>query len=253
MSLSFEAQVAWLTLVPDRPGRPPTLDHAALDALDAAVKRVAEAGDDVVAAVVGAQEPGKYFCVGADVAALAGLNEVTIVPWVRHGHEVFNRLAGLPVPVVAAVDGYALGGGLELALACDVIVATRTSRFGATEARLGAVPGWGGTGRLPARVGLGRARLLTFTGRLLVAEEAAAIGLVDVLTADPLHEAVAHLLAEMREAAPHALRQVKRLLGGSLTRSGGEVEASVVCFGHDETKRRVEAFLASRAAAKARS
>ena len=122
--------VATLTLTPDEPGKPPTLDYAALDELEAHVATVrASAG---LRAVILRSTSEKYFCVGANINVLKTLDAETIVPWVERGHAIFNALAALPLPVIARVEGFCLGGGLELAMACDLIIA---SRAGASASR----------------------------------------------------------------------------------------------------------------------
>jgi enoyl-CoA hydratase len=152
-----QGQIGTLSLVPAVSGKPPTLDHAALDRLDAALAEVEAKANSIRLLFVCSAAP-KYFCVGADLTALKLVSTETIGAWIDHGHRTFNRLADLPMPVVARIEGYALGGGLELALACDLIFAGETAQLGQTEAKLGFVAGWGGSWRLPRRVGVARPR-----------------------------------------------------------------------------------------------
>lgn len=251
VSVSADGPCATVRLCPDRPGHPPTLDHDTLDALAEAMSEVESARSDVRVVVIAAAEPGKYFCVGANIEALSGLNASTIREWVRHGHEVFNRLAALPMPSIAAIDGYALGGGLELAMACDLVVATHRSRLGLPEARLGFVPGWGGTSRLPRRVGVGQARRLCLTAGRIPASEAVSIGLVDVcVEADELNRTLEKLVDSIDSGVPGAIASVKRLVDqdGNQTEPASEAIASVRCMEDPDTMRRIESFLASRRA-----
>ena len=163
-----------------------TIDRpAALNALSAAVLEELEhvfAGlaDEVPAVrgvlLVGAG--GRAFVAGADIRALSQSTPAEGAETARLGHRVAATIEALPLPVIACVDGFALGGGLELALACDFIYATDASRFGQPEVKLGLIPGFGGTVRLPRVVGPARARELIYTGRQIGIEEAVAAGLV---------------------------------------------------------------------------
>lgn len=171
VSLEVKEDIGMLTLACEVAGKPATLDHRALDELADRLEEIRSRGDglrgDGLRAVVVQSDSEKYFVVGANVNALATLDVETIVPWIEKGHAVFDELEALPLPVVARLEGYALGGGLELALACDLIVASDRARLGQPEANLGFVAGWGGCYRLPRRVGLCRAKELFFTGQII--------------------------------------------------------------------------------------
>jgi len=227
-------------------GKPPTLDHRVLDDLDAHLGTIE--GDASIRALVVRSDAAKYFVVGANIRALETLSEQTAEAWVRHGHAVFDRLAALPVPTIARVEGFALGGGLELAMACDLIAATTTARLGLPEAGLGFVPGWGGTHRLPARVGAARAKELVFTGRTLDAAEALAIGLVQTTgDAAAVDAWIAGTIERIIGGAPGAVAAAKRLLAdGASLATAAEAAATVGRMRDPETSRRVRAFLESR-------
>jgi len=121
----------------------------------------------------------KYFCVGANIGVLQTLSTETIEDWVKEGHKVLNRLETLKCPVVALVSGYAMGGGLEIAMACDLMFADYDAKFAQTEAKLGFIPGWGGCRRLVDRVGTSKAKYLFYSGTVLNGKSAAECGLVD--------------------------------------------------------------------------
>mgnify|MGYP006291300355 FL=1 len=250
--------------------RPPTINLQVLHELDEALARVenlAAAGaagpttasrshaattDDEsapvrVLAIRSAHK--RAFCAGGDIAALERLDQESMAGWIDAGQDAFDRLAALPLPSVAIVNGHALGGGLELALACDLIFATRDAKIGQTETRLGFVPGWGGSARLTARVGLACARELFFSARVLSGAQAAEIRLVDACGAE--EEIVARLGSFTREVALTsvvACAELKWILGELTGRSARELEkrASVRLVRHPDTVRRVEEFLESR-------
>src|SRR5437763_4898576 len=199
--------VATLTL--DRPKALNALDAATLRELARAIRGLRRDGGVRGLVVTGAGD--KAFSAGADIAAMAAMSAAEGHAYSRLGHEVLARLEALPVPVVAAVNGVALGGGLELALACDLIVISARARLGQPEINLGLIPGFGGTQRLVRRVGVGRARDLVYLGRTVEADEALRIGLVDRV-APPEHVAdeAARLAAELAAKPPLALAQAKR-------------------------------------------
>jgi enoyl-CoA hydratase len=248
VDLLVQEDVARMILSPVEPGKPPALDHSVLDVLDQQIALVERRVENLRALVVQSAVP-RYFCVGANVHALRDLNPQTISAWVEHGHAVFNRLSALPMPVIARVEGFAMGGGLELALACDLIAAAETARLSQPEAGLGFVTGWGASFRLPRRVGVGRAALLLYTGRVLTALEAYEIGLVDQVAApEDLDGAIEKLLEGIRRGSPLAMAEQKRLLAHSalldLTADcAEEAAASIRCLESPETQQRVTRFL----------
>jgi enoyl-CoA hydratase len=194
----------------------------------------------------------RYFVVGANINALQTIDAETIVPWVTKGHTVFNQLESLPMPVIARIEGYALGGGLELAMACDILAASRNAKFGQPEANLGFVTGWGGSHRLPRRVGLGRAKELFFTGKVIDAEQASAIGLIDFVgDSSELEEYLSSLIEGIRRCSGLAVSEMKKLVNDSLDLTleqacAAEAVASSICIASQDTKVRVTEFLESR-------
>src|SRR5205085_1441885 len=131
--------------------------------------------------VTGAGE--RAFVAGADIAAMSEMSATDGLEFTRLGHRVMQTFEDLPIPVIAAVNGFALGGGLELALACDLIIASEKARFGQPEINLGLIPGFGGTQRLPHRIGHARARELIMTGEMIDAKTAFAWGLLNRVVA----------------------------------------------------------------------
>ncbi len=166
--------VALLTL--DRPKALNALDAATLEALEA---RVAELAQDASLRAVVVTGAGRAFAAGADIAAMAAFGAREAGDFSRLGQRAFAALEALPVPTIAAVNGYALGGGCELALACDWIYASSAARFGQPEVNLGILPGFGGTCRLVRRVGVGWAKELVLGGEPIDAELALRIGLAN--------------------------------------------------------------------------
>jgi enoyl-CoA hydratase/carnithine racemase len=181
----------------DRPDRRNALTPAGLDALEAAV-------DDATAPVLYLHGAGEAFCAGADLDVVAGLDSEEATAFARHGQQVATAIADYDGAVVAGIDGAARGGGVELALACDVRVATPTATLAETGVALGLFGAWGGTARLPAIVGQGEALDLALSGRTLDAEEARRIGLVSRIVDDPRVVA-----GEIAANDPDAIRVVK--------------------------------------------
>lgn len=246
--LGYDGDVATLTLASDNPRHPPTLDRSTLDRLDEACAELEKRAATLRLLWVRSASP-KFFCVGADINALATIDAETIVPWVQRGHEVFNRLERLPLPVVARIEGFALGGGLELAMACDLIFAADAAQFGQTEARLGFVAGWGGSYRLPRRVGMAKAKELFFTSRLLSAAEAAAIGLVEFAgSPEALEQHCARFAADLAATSATSAAGHKRLVARAAeiplaAASALEATASVDCLSAPDTRQRLTDFL----------
>ncbi len=198
-------------VVLDRPAALNALSTELVDALGAALRALSD--DASVRAVVLSSSSERAFCVGADLKERAGLDDAALLAQRLRFRAAFAALLAVPVPVVAALRGYALGGGYELALSSDVVVAEPGAVVGLPEVTVGLVPGCGGTQLLPRRVGAGRAAELVLTGRRVPAEEAARLGLVDVLTGPGgALEGARAVAARAAAASPVAVRSAKRAL-----------------------------------------
>ncbi|MGD9942503.1 MAG: enoyl-CoA hydratase/isomerase family protein [Burkholderiaceae bacterium] len=245
LGLQIDAPIVCLAL--QRPDRLNALTLGTIEALDKALASI-ETRRDVRALIVHSTNP-KAFCAGADVSDWGSLPPADMWRvWTRVGHRVFDRLAQLPQPTLAAVEGMALGGGLELALACDLRVAGSEATFGMPETRVGAIPGWGGSRRLPRLVGPAQAKRLVFTGAAIGAAEAARIGLVQevVPAAQALPRARA-LALEIAANAPDAVRLAKQLIDqGRGGLSGETIAAGLAALVDDGAEGRA-AFLGKRA------
>jgi enoyl-CoA hydratase len=231
----------------NRPKALNALNPAVLEALGAALTEVEGA-----AALVLTGAGPKAFVAGADIAAMKDLDARAAARFAGVGQAVFDRLAAFPAPVVAAVNGFALGGGCELALACDLVLAAPNAGFGQPEVKLGVIPGFGGTQRLVRRVGAMRAAELTWTGRVVKADEAVAIGLA-LRIADPVLDAALALAGDIAAMAPLAVRFAKQALaaaGDATLREGLALEQELfgLCFATADQKEGMAAFLEKRAA-----
>ena len=200
--------VELLTL--DRPKALNALDRATLEELLDCCERLG--ADTSVRAVVLTGE-GRAFAAGADIAEMRGLDAQQAEAFSRLGHAAMDALESLAAPTVAAVSGYALGGGCELACACDWIYASETARFGQPEVNLGLIPGFGGTGRLVRRVGSAWAKELVLGGEPIDAETALRIGLVNRLFApDALLESALDAAEKIAGKGPLAIAAAKRVI-----------------------------------------
>jgi enoyl-CoA hydratase len=200
--------VALLTL--NRPEVLNALDAETLTALGDAFAGVAK--DDSVRALVLTGE-GRAFAAGADIAQMQKMSALQGLEFSQLGHRVFGALEELTIPTIAAVNGFALGGGCELALSCDWIYASSKARFGQPEVKLGLIPGFGGTSRLTRRVGIAWAKELVLSGQNLKAEEAQRIGLVNrIFEADELLPKTLELVSEMGGCGPVAQRIAKQVM-----------------------------------------
>jgi enoyl-CoA hydratase len=238
--------VALLTI--DRPGKANALNRAVLERLDDLVDAIQ--GDDAVHAVVVTGAGEKAFSAGADIGELAGLSIAAARAFMRRGQDVFGQLESLPVPVIAAIRGVALGGGLELAMACDIRVAASDSMLGQPEITLANLPGWGGTQRLPRLVGAGRALELIFSGHRIDAADGWRIGLVNrVLPPPDVVTAALDIANRLAGFSRHALAGAKAAVHAGFvagTASGlvTEADAAAFCCGTEEQAAAVGAFLA---------
>lgn len=246
-----EGPVAILTL--SRPEALNALNSQTLVELGQAVSMI---GAGVVAGVraVVLTGKGKAFVAGADIAEMVDLGRTEAEAFARRGQAVFAALEALPVPVIAAVNGFALGGGCELALACDFIYAGEKARFGQPEVNLGVIPGFGGTQRLTRLVGSAMAAELIMTGRMIRADEALRIGLVNrVVPQDELLDTAKATALEIAGKGPLAVAAAKRLiLDGAdlgLERANSmEATAFGAIFATEDQAEGMQAFLEKRAA-----
>lgn len=241
-----------VVLTMNRPEKLNALNEALVRALhDAVVELDADMSVRVVV-LTGAGE--KAFVAGADIAAMSEMSTTAAKAFADLGHAVGERLERAHFPVIAAVNGFALGGGCELALACDFAYASDKAKFGQPEVNLGVVPGFGGTQRLTRRVGIGRARELVYTGDTLDAYEALRIGLVNaVVPAGELLAKVRDVAKKIEAKGPLAIAQAKRLVyrGEDVPLAvANELEAQAfsALFGSLDQREGMKAFLEKRKA-----
>jgi enoyl-CoA hydratase len=203
------------------------------------------AGDDSARVVVLTGAGEKAFVAGADIKYMSGLEPGRAKDWGALGHEAARLLEEMPKPTIAAINGFALGGGCELALGCDIRYASSRARLGQPEIDLGIVPGWGGTQRLARVCGLGVAKELVLTGRMIDAEEALRIGLVNAV-ADPVLDHALGVARKLAEKSPVALRVAKRLLNLSPGALEREAEEFGDLFASEDAKEGLAAFAEKR-------
>lgn len=233
----------------------PPLNLISLDvtkALAAALARVER--DEDVRAVILAGTGNRAFCAGSDVKEFPSLSGRVAEGKLVDENAAYNQLAGLPLPTIAAIEGDALGGGLELALCCDLRVASTTAVLGLPEVRLGVMPGSGGTQRLPRLIGLARAKELILLGEIIDADTALRFGLINRVAAQSQAESVARDLAEtLATRGPVAVQEAKRVLNTTLDGSleAGQVEeleASERVFSSEDMIEGAAAFVEKRPA-----
>lgn len=214
----------------DRPGAKNALGQELLGELEAAFAFLA--GDAATRVVVLHSLVEGVFCAGTDLKERAGMSPGEAEAFVKRLRAAFTALEGLPMPVIAAIEGAALGGGLELALACDLRVAGAKARLGLPETSLAILPGAGGTQRLPRLIGRARAKELIFTARRFGAEEGLALGVVDraVGSGSALDAALA-LARQILPNGPVALRAAKAAIDGGMDRDrAGGLEVEEACY-----------------------
>jgi enoyl-CoA hydratase len=196
----------------------------------------------------------KAFVAGADIHSMSQLGPRAIADYVELGQRAMRKIETAPFPVIASVNGFALGGGLELALACDLIIASESAKLGQPEVNLGILPGFGGTQRLAARCGLGTTRRLVYSGEMIDAEEALRLGLVDYLAAPgELWEKTKKIAGVIAAKAPLAVKHSKEVIRKSQDASllSGlrlEVEAFLQLFSTVDREEGMNAFLQKRPA-----
>ncbi len=212
---------AVVTLTVNRPAARNALDAPTVDALSAAFEAIDRDTSVRCAILTGGGD--RAFVAGADIKAMADLDAAGARAFAERGHRMADLMEGMRVPVIAAVNGYALGAGLELALACDFIYAARTAKLGMPEVGLGVIPGFGGTQRLALRVGVARARELIYSGAPIDADEALRIGLCNAVTEpDALMPRVRALAAQIAGHAPLAMEAAKQVVAPGAVRGPDE-------------------------------
>ena len=250
-NIRLEKEGAIATLFVDRPKALNALNSKTLQEMEAALHTL---GTDVrVLIITGGGE--KAFVAGADIAEMAALSESQAQEFGALGHRVFAMLEALPIPTIAAVNGFALGGGCELALACDFIYASEKAKLGLPEVGLGVIPGFGGTQRLTRAVGRARAKELIFTGERIDAAKAKELGLVlEVLPAEGLMPHCRDVAAKMLKNGPLAIAIAKRVIEAGADqdlRAANELERQAFgeLFGSADQREGMKAFLEKRPAA----
>ena len=241
--LEITGPIAMITLNAEQKRN--AIDLAMVESLHDRLDELSSDRDLAALIITGAGD--RAFSAGADIVQMLERDADDAMAAINSG--LFKRIEDFPVPVIAAIKGYALGGGCELAIACDLRVAGHSAQMGQPEVKLGIIPGAGATYRLPRLIGLGRARELIYTGRIIAAEECLRIGLIDRLVADDLVLVQAQALAEeiaangrsavrMAKAAMNALARPGEGMASSL-----ESMAQAVLFQSEEKRERMTAFL----------
>jgi len=248
-----------LIVTVDRPDSLNALNAAVLRSLGGVLDwlegQIENPGPEPIRAMILTGTGEKAFVAGADIKEFETMTPESAAEFARSGQKLFTRLERLKIPVIAAVNGFALGGGLELALACDFIIASDNAKFGLPECTLGIMPGFGGTVRLPRRIGPAKARELTFTGQMISAPEALIFGLASrvVPQKDLLAAAQEFAKAVSQRAAPLAVSMIKRSIheGMNLTETqANELEARLFgeLFATEDKNEGVGAFIGKRKA-----
>lgn len=247
--VTFE-QAAVATLTVNRPAALNALNRVVLEDIAQVLGQVRRNSEVRVLIVTGAGD--RAFVAGADIAAMSEMAPLEGLDFSRMGHRVMHTIEDLPIPVIAAVNGFALGGGLELAMACDLIIASEKARFGQPEINLALIPGFGGTQRLPHRIGQARAREFVMTGDMFDAKTAHALGLVNqVVAPDELMPAARKLAEKLAAKSAVALRHAKAALRASFTMEEDaglrfEQEAFGLTFASEDRVEGTRAFVQKR-------
>ena len=243
-------KIAFITF--NRPKVLNALNEACLKEFSHAIDRVAEDEEIRVLILTGAGE--KSFVAGADITEFLKFNVLKAKLFSEKGHRLVNKLQNLPIPVIAAVNGFALGGGCEIVLACDFIYASENAMFGLPEINLGIIPGFGGTQRLPRIIGKNRAKEMIFTGKMISAAEANAIGLVNkVCPQDQLMNDALKVAGTIVSKGKVSLRAAKQAVnnGMDVDLMAGcriEIDAFAICLTSPDAMEGTHAFLEKRPA-----
>ena len=251
-NLIVEYSGAVATITFNRPKALNAINQDVVDELAACCTEIAGKQDEIRAVIT--TGAGKAFIAGADIAFMKDLDALAARNFALAGQKAIAALENLPQPVIGAINGFALGGGCEVALACDFRIASETAKFGQPEVTLGVVPGFGGSQRLPRLIGKGLAAELLYGGNIIDAQEACRIGLVNrVVAADQLMTECQKLAAQIASRGPLAVRLCKVAINGGLNMDleracHFEADQFSHCFASPEQKEGMGAFLEKRPA-----
>lgn len=251
-NIIFQADDGITTITFNRPKALNALNGALLSEFSQALDEIAENEDIRILILTGAGK--KSFVAGADITELATFNALQAKIFSKKGQDAIGKLQELPIPVIGAVNGFALGGGSEIALACDFIYASENAKFGLPEITLGIIPGFGGTQRLPRLIGKNRAKEMIFTGKMISAAEAREMGMVNqVCAAESLMDEVLRTAKMIVSKGKVSLRAAKQAVNSGmdtdlLTGCGIECDAFALCMASEDAKEGTAAFLEKRKA-----
>lgn len=250
-TICYEKQDNIVLLTINRPEALNALNSTVIGELEQAVSQVEQ--DETVGALI-LTGSGRSFVAGADIGEQQPLDIAAGRKWGQRGSALMRRIEKLEIPTIAAVNGFALGGGCELAMSCDIILASEKAKFGQPEVGLGITPGFSGTQRLPRRVGVAKAKELIFSGKMIKADEAQRIGLVNAVYApeELLHGAM-EMARSFTKNAPIAVKYAKACIdrGVQMDIDDGiavENELFAMCFATADQKEGMTAFLEKRPA-----
>ncbi len=248
-SLLFESDGDIAIVTINRPDKLNALNETVISELEFCFTKLVS--DKSIRGVILTGAGSKAFVAGADIGEFPNFSPEDAVAFSRKGQDVFTRIENFPKPVIAAVNGYALGGGCELALACHLRIAASSASFGLPEVGLGVIPGFGGTQRLPRVAGLGVATEMILTGKPILAERAAAVGLANsVVELDELLDAAKKMLRSITSKAPLAIKYALQALRASdlPLAEGLSTEAQLFgdVFATEDMKEGVAAFMERR-------
>lgn len=236
------------TITINRPDKLNAINKTVMDELNKAIDEVYNNAEIRAAIITGSGS--KAFVAGADISEFQGLSKEQGMALAKKGHDIFFKIENAPKPIVAAVNGFALGGGCELALACHFMIASDNAKFGQPEVNLGLIPGYGGTQRLVQVAGKGRAMELLMSGKMISAKEAQSYGMVnEVVTPDELLPKVKEILQTIQAKAPIAIANIIDCINHfDHTRQGYDLEVQKFgeCFATEDMQEGAAAFLEKR-------
>lgn len=247
IATKFEKGILIITI--NRPDKLNALNKKVLEELNAVMQEVYD--DENIKAAIVTGEGKKAFVAGADIAEFIELTDDRGAELAKRGQDIFFKIENCPKPVIAAVNGFALGGGCELAMACHFRLASDNAKFGQPEVNLGIIPGYGGTQRLPMLVGKGKAMELIMTGNMIDANEAKVLGLVNHVTSpESLLEKTKEILAVILTKSPVAVSKVIDAVNACYDNNKNGFEEEVKLFGEvftsDDKKEGTQAFVEKR-------